>query len=298
VRQGWISGEEPLPIARQCRLAGVNRATHYAHQRPPPVAEDDLQMLRLIDEEYTRHPFFGSRRRVIFLRNQGWPVNRKRVQRLMNHLGLAGWVPGPHTSQPHPMHPVYPYLLRGVEVVRPNQVWSTDIMYLRLVRGFVYLVAILDWYSRKVLAWRLSNTMDTAFCIACFQDAVNRFDSPAIFNTDQGAQFTSQEFVETLKSFPLQISRDGRGRVADNIFVERLWRTVKYKDVYLKDYATLPEAQAGLKAYFAFYNAERAHQSLGYRTPDVVYATGQGGGAKIVDRFSGTSTEVPAPPPL
>ena len=156
-------------------------------------------------------------------------------------------------------------------------------------------MAILDWYSRKLLAWRLSNTMDTAFCIACFQEAVNRFGSPDIFNSDQGAQFTSQEFVETLKQFPLQISRDGRGRVADNIFVERLWRTVKYEDVYLKDYATLPEVHAGLTAYFAFYNAERAHQSLGYRTPDVVYTTGQGGGAKIVDRFSGTSAEAPAP---
>lgn len=293
-----MSSAEPLSIARQCGLAGVNRATHYAHRRPVSVAEEDLLLLRLIDEEYTRHPFFGSRRMVIFLRNRGWSVNRKRVQRLMNHLGLAGLVPGPHTSQPHPAHAVYPYLLRGLDVARPNHVWSTDITYLRLVRGFVYLVAILDWYSRKVLAWRLSNTLDTAFCVACLQDALNRFDAPEIFNTDQGSQFTSQEFVETLKRFPIRISMDGRGRAADNIFVERLWRTVKYEDVYLRDYETLREMHAGLKAYFAFYNAERGHQSLGYRTPDTVYATGQGGGARIVDRFRETSAEVPAPPTL
>ena len=187
-------------------------------------------MLRLIDEEYTRHPFFGSRRMVQFLRNRGLRVNRKRVQRLMQQLGLAGMAPGPHTSQPHPLHPVYPYLLRGLAVQRPNQVWSTDITYLRLAQGFSYLVAILDWYSRKVLTWRLSNTLDTGFCVDCFQEAVRRFGVPEIFNTDQGAQFTSHVFLDALKAHPLQISMDGRGRAADNIFVERLWRTVKYEE--------------------------------------------------------------------
>jgi putative transposase len=296
LRQSWVSSEEDLAIAWQCRLAGVNRATHYAHQLPKPVAEEDLLRLRLIDEEYTRHPFFGSRRMVMFLQARGWRVNRKRVQRLMQQWGLAGLIPGPHTRQPHPTHAVYPYLLRGLDVAHPNPVWNTDITYLRLVRGFVYRVAILDGYRRKVLAWRLSNTLDTGFCVACLREAVDRFGSPAIFNTDQGAQFTSQDFVGALKQLPSRISRDGRGRAADNIFVERLWRTVKYEDVYLKDYATLQEGHAGLKAYFAFYNTERGHQSLGYRTPDTVYATGQGGGARIVDRFGGASTEVSAPP--
>jgi putative transposase len=201
-------------------------------------------MLRLIDEEYTRHPFFGSRRMVWFLRERGLAVNRKRVQRLMQQLGLAGMAPGPHTSQPHPRHPVYPYLLRGLAVQRPNQVWSTDITYIRLAQGFSYLVAILDWYSRKVLTWRLSNTLDTGFCVDCFQEAVRRFGVPEIFNTDQGAQFTSHVFLDALKAHPLQISMDGRGRAADNIFVERLWRTVKYEDVYLQNYETLPAVQA------------------------------------------------------
>ena len=254
-------------------------------------------MLRLIDEEYTRHPFLGSRRMVRFLRNRGLRVNRKRVQRLMQQLGLAGMAPGPHTSQPHPRHPVYPYLLRGLAVQRPNQVWSTDITYIRLAQGFSYLVAILDWYSRKVLTWRLSNTLDTGFCVDCFQEAVRRFGVPEIFNTDQGAQFTSHVFLDALKAHPLQISMDGRGRAADNIFVERLWRTVKYEDVYLQNYETLPAVQAGLKTYFSFYNGERGHQSLGYQTPDSVYATGQGGGAKIIDQYGRPSASGESPRP-
>jgi putative transposase len=184
-------------------------------------------MLRLIDEEYTRHPFFGSRRRVIFLRARGWPVNRKRVQRLMAQLGLAGRVPGPHTSQPHPAHAVYPYRRRGLDVAHPNQVWSTDITYRRRVRGFGYRVAILDGYRRKVLAWRLSNTLDTAFGVACLQDALDRFGAPEIFNTDQGSQFTSQEFVATLKRFPIRISMDGRGRAADKEYVSYCTSTAR-----------------------------------------------------------------------
>lgn len=254
-------------------------------------------MLRLIDEEYTRHPFFGSRRMVPFLRNRGFLVNRKRVQRLMQQLGLAGMAPGPHTSQPHPMRPVYPYLLRGMDVQRPNQVWSTDITYLRLAHGFSYLVAIVDWYSRKVLTWRLSNTPDAGFCVDCLQEAVRRFGVPEIFNTDQGAQFTSHDFIDALRAHPIRISMDGRGRAADHIFVERLWRTVKYEDVYLKNYETLPEVQVGLKTYFIFYNGERGHQSLGYQTPDIVYVTGQGGGAKIIDKFGRPSAPGDRPRP-
>lgn len=295
MRQSWISPDAPLPVVRQCALAGISRATYYAHQPPTPVAEEDAKMLRLMDEEYTRHPFFGSRRMVQFLRARGFTVNRKRVQRLIQHLGLAGMAPGPHTSQPHPAHPVYPYLLRGVVIERPNQAWSTDITYLRLAQGFGYLVAIMDWYSRKVLAWRLSNTLDAGFCVDCLQEAVRHFGIPEIFNTDQGTQFTSHDFIDALKAHPIRISLDGRGRAADNIFVERLWRTVKYEDVYLKDYERLAEAQIGLKMYFSFYNSERGHQSLGYQTPDVVYATGQGGGAKVIDKFGRLSEPASAP---
>jgi len=249
VRRPWIAPEDPLPVVRQCALAGIGRATYYAQQRPPAVDEEDARMRRLIDEEYTRHPFFGSRRMVRFLRDRGFPVSRKRVQRLMQQLGLAGMVPGPHTSQPHPAHPVYPYLLRGVVIDRPNQAWSTDITYIRLAQGFGYLVAIVDWYSRKVLTWRLSNTLDAGFCVDCLQEAVRRFGAPEIFNTDQGTQFTSHDFIDALKAHPIRISMDGRGRAADNIFVERLWRTVKYEDIYLKEYETLAAARVGLKMY-------------------------------------------------
>lgn len=284
MRQAWISREDPLPLIRQCALAGVSRATCYAHQRATLVDEDDAMMRRLIDEEYTRHPFFGSRRMVGFLRQRGVAVNRKRVQRLMRQLGLAGMAPGPHTSQPHPAHPVYPYLLRGLAIDRPNQAWSTDITYIRLAQGWGYLVAIMDWYSRKVLTWRLSNALDTGFCVDCLDEAPRRFGVPEIFNTDQGAQSTSHDFINALNAHPLRISMDGRGRAADNIFVERLWRTVKYEDIYLKAYETLAEVQVGLKTYFTFYNGQRGHRSLGYQTPDGVYATGQGGGAKIIDR--------------
>ena len=222
-----------------------------------------------------------------------WVVNRKRVQRLMQRLGLAGMVPGPHTSRPHPEHRVYPYLLRGVAITRPNQAWSTDITYLRLARGWGYLVAILDWYSRKVLTWRLSNTLEVGFCVDSLQEALRRFGVPEIFNTDQGSPFTSEAFIAVLKALPIRISMDGRGCAADNIFVERLWRTVKYEDIYLKDYETLAQVQTGLKTYFAFYNGERRHQSLGYQTPDQVYLTGQGGGARIIDKFDRPSALAP-----
>ena len=196
--------------------------------------------------------------------------------------------PGPNTSRSHPEHKIYPYLLRGVAVVRPNQVWSTDITYIRLAHGFVYLVAIIDWYSRRVLNWRVSNSMDTLFCIDCLEEVMRLHGKPEIFNSDQGSQFTSEAFTGVLKRENIVISMDGRGRAYDNIFVERLWRSVKYEDVYLKGYATMGELTVGLSAYFAFYNAERPHQSLGYRTPDIVYQTSQGGGAMILDKFGNT----------
>jgi len=273
-------------MVRQCELAGVSRATVYARRIPKPTCASDLELLRLIDEQYTRRPFYGSRKMVTFLQTLGHPVNRKRVQRLMRVLGLAGMTPGPHTSRPQPQHKVYPYLLRGVAVTRPNQVWSTDITYLRLAHGFVYLVAVIDWYSRRVLSWRISNTMDTAFCVDCLEEALQRHGNPEIFNTDQGSQFTSDAFTGVLKSRGIAISMDGRGRALDNIFVERLWRSVKYEDVYLKGYRNAMELMIGLAEYFVFYNGERPHQSLCNLTPNTVYATASGGGARIVDKFS------------
>jgi len=248
---------------------------------------DELESTLLweIDAEYTRHPFFGSRKMTVYLCGIGHQVNRKRIQRLMGILGLAGMAPGPNTSRPSPQHLIYPYLLRGVAVTKPNQVWSTDITYIRLARGFVYLVAVIDWYSRKVLSWQLSNTLDSRFCVDCLEQALKTYGVPEIFNTDQGCQFTSEAFTSVLKAHCITISMDGRGRALDNIFVERLWRSVKHEDVYLKDYATVPELQRGLTEYFLFYNRERTHQSLNYKTPDVIYRTASGGGARIVDKF-------------
>jgi putative transposase len=277
-----------LALTRQCELAGVNRSTVYAPHLAAKPDEQELALLVLIDVEYTRRPFYGSRKIKIYLRNLGYRINRKRVQRLMALLGLAGMAPGPNTSRPHPQHKIYPYLLRGVVVTRPNQVWSTDITYIRLPRGFVYLAAVIDWYSRRVLSWRLSNTMDSGFCVDCLEDALQNYGTPEIFNTDQGSQFTSEAFTGALLKKSIAISMDGRGRALDNIFVERLWRSVKHEDVYLKGYGTLPELLLGLTEYFVFYNTERTHQSLGYNTPDQVYRTGSGGGARIVDKFSTT----------
>ncbi len=242
-------------------------------------------MLAEIDAEYTRHPFYGSRKLVVHLRIRGYSINRKRVQRLMRILGLAGMAPGPNTSRPHPQHKIYPYLLRGVNVTRPNQVWSTDITYIRLARGFAYLVAVIDWYSRKVLAWRLSNTLDSGFCVDCLEQSLRTYGIPEIFNTDQGCQFTSDAFTGVLNLNGISISMDGRGRALDNIFVERLWRSVKHEDVYLKGYVNMPGLQLGLTEYFEFYNTERPHQSLGNSTPCQVYQTAIGGGARIVDKF-------------
>ncbi|CUI02656.1 Mobile element protein [Janthinobacterium sp. CG23_2] len=296
-RMSWIDGAEELPLSRQCELAEVVRSTVYRRlvaKVPHDADAEDLLLCRLIDEEYTNRPFYGSRRMVVFLRGAGHLVNRKRVQRLMRGMGLAGMAPGPNTSKAHPKHKVYPYLLRGVPVVRPNQVWSTDITYIRLARGFAYLVAVIDWYSRTVLSWRLSNSMDASFCVDCLEDALREHGKPEVFNSDQGSQFTSTVFTDVLKREGVTISMDGRGRALDNIFVERLWRNVKHEDVYLRGYANMAELVVGLAQYFAFYNAERPHQSLGYQTPISVYRSGVGGGALIVDKYGPAEIAVSA----
>ena len=279
-----------MALSTQCKLLAVTRSVVYEQKKhlQKDVDENDRLLLQLLDEEYTRHPFYGSRRMTKYLCGLGHPVNRKRVQRLMQTLGLVGMAPGPHTSKPHPQHKIYPYLLRGVDISRPNEVWSTDITYIRLPRGFVYLVAIIDWYSRKILSWRLSNTMDAGFCVDCLEEAIKAYGIPEIFNSDQGSQFTSDAFTGVLSKNEVTISMDGRGRALDNIFVERLWRTVKYEAVYLKQHDSLKSLLMGLSDYFVFYNEERRHQSLGYKTPDVVYQTATGGGATIVDKFNGT----------
>jgi putative transposase len=234
------------------------------------VDEHECLLLQLLDEEYTRHPFYGSRRMTQYLCGLGHRVNRKRVQRLMRTLGLVGMAPGPNTSKAHPQHKIYPYLLRGLDIIRPNQVWSTDITYIRVPRGFVYLVAIIDWYSRKILSWRLSNTMEAGFCVDCLEDAIRTYGTPEIFNSDQGSQFTSDAFTGVLIDNGVTISMDGRGRALDNIFVERLWRTVKYEEVYLKQHDSVQRLLLGLTDYFVFYNNDRPHQSLGYETPSTL----------------------------
>ena len=255
----------------------------------------DLRLLELIDAQYTRRPFYGSRRMVVYLQEEhGHTVNRKRVQRLMRVLGLAGMAPGPATSRPHPEHKIYPYLLRGVAVVRPNQVWSTDITYIRLAHGFAYLVAIIDWYARRVLAWRVSNTLEAGFCVDCLEEALRTHGKPEVFNTDQGSQFTSEAFTRVLRTPVSPSAWTGAGGPLDNIFVERRWRSVKHEDIYLKGYGSLPELLLGLTDYFAFYNGERPHQALGNRTPEAVYRTATGGGARIVDRFGAPPGASPA----
>jgi putative transposase len=258
-----------ISIRRQCTLLGLNRSSLY--YPPAQATAENLRLMRLIDQQYTRTPFYGSRRMTNWLRREGLGVNRKRVQRLMRQMGLEAVYPRPRLSLAGPEHKVYPYLLSRVEIRRPDQVWSTDITYVPMRQGFMYLVAIMDWHSRYVLSWQLSNTMDVTFCVAALEEALGK-GRPEIFNTDQGAQFTSQAFTGRLEEAGVAISMDGRGRVLDNIFVERLWRTVKYEDIYIKGYTTVPELEAGLADYFRFYNHERQHQALGYRTPAEVYS--------------------------
>lgn len=250
-------------------MLDLPRSSFY--YEPVPVSAEELVLMRLIDEQYTATPFYGSRKMVVALREAGYRVNRKHVQRLMRLMGLEAVGPKPRLSVPHPGHRIYPYLLRNVPITRVDQVWSTDITYVRLHTGFVYLMAIMDWYSRYVVEWELSVTVDGQFCLDALTSALAR-RRPAIFNTDQGAQFTSEAFTGTLRAAGVEISMDGRGRALDNVFVERLWRSVKYEEIYLKDYRSVTEARAQLGRYFTFYNLERPHQSLGYRTPAAVYA--------------------------
>jgi len=268
-RRAKIHMTHPLPKARRCQLLEVPRSTAY--YQPTPVSAHDLTLMRLIDEIHLQYPFYGSRRLCNELEDRGQTVNRKRVQRLMRLMGLQALYPRRRTSQPGKGHKIYPYLLRGLTIERANHVWATDITYIPMAKGFMYLVAIIDWYSRRVLSWRVSNTLDTGFCIEALEEALQRFGAPQIFNTDQGAQFTSEDFTGVLKDHGVEISMDGKGRWVDNVFVERLWRSVKYENVYLHAYETPAALRAGLARYFEFYNARRRHSALDRRTPDAVY---------------------------
>ena len=254
---------------RQCELLGISRASLY-YQPVEPSAEE-LTLLRLLDEQYLKTPFYGSRRMVAYLAQQGYQVNRKRVQRLMRQLGLQAVYPKPKLSKRHPAHKVYPYLLRGVEIVNVNQVWSTDITYLPVLKGHFYLVAVMDWFSRKVLSWQVSNTMDGTFYVEALEAALQRYQKPMIFNSDQGAQFTANAFTGRLKKANVQISMDGRGRCYDNIFIERLWRSLKYELIYLKAFNDGKHLTQEVNSWFRWYNRQRPHQSLNYRTPDEIY---------------------------
>lgn len=274
-----------ISIRRQCELLGLSRSSYYYQPRrlfkkskhivanivrPVQETEKNLKIMNRIDELYMKYPFYGSRSMKTVLNREGQHVNRKRIQRLMHLMGIQAIYPKPRLSMAGKGHKIYPYLLKGLVIGQPNQVWCSDITYIRLAHGFVYLVAIMDWYSRFVLSWRISNTLDTEFCVDALREALEP-SKPEIFNTDQGCQFTSAEYTGFLKKAGIKISMDGRGRVFDNIMIERLWRTLKYQDIYIKDYQTVMELQAGLDAYFQFYNYERPHQSLQDKTPAMIY---------------------------
>lgn len=262
-----------MSVRRQCELLGLNRSSLY--YEPLGETPENLRLMRMIDEQYTACPFYGSRRMMIWLGEQGEEVNRKRVQRLMRKMGLEAIYPKPNLSVAGRGHKVYPYLLRGVTIERPDQVWSTDITYVPMKQGFMYLAAVIDWYSRYVITWRLSNTLDGWFCVEMLEEAL-RGGKPEIFNTDQGVQFTASAFTGCLERAGVSVSMDGRGRALDNVFVERLWRSVKYEDIYIRGYETVRELTEGLGRYFAFYNHERFHQSLDYQTPAAVYGSQRG----------------------
>ena len=265
-----------LSIRRQCELIGLSRSSLY--YRGVPESEENLRLMQLLDQEYTAHPFLGSRRLTQWLKDQGNCVNRKRVQRLLRLMGLEAIYPRSKNKGTETGHRIYPYLLRNTSVTRPDHVWSTDITYVPLASGFMYLAAIIDWFSRYVITWRLSNTLDGSFCQEMLEEALSQ-GRPEVFNTDQGVQFTAREWTERLESAGVAVSMDGKGRCLDNVFVERLWRTVKYEDIYLRRYETVPELRQGLSRYFPYYNKERWHQSLGYRTPAAVYHGHQDGGS-------------------
>lgn len=288
-RRGKLDREsKELSIRRQCQLVGVARSSVY---RPPRAANDDAPGLRRrIDELFTAWPFLGSRKITAMLRAEGLIVNRKRVQRLMRQMGIVALGPKPCTTKPAPGHRIYPYLLRNLTIERPNQVWAADITYLPIGRGFLYLVAIIDWASRAVLSWRISNTMDTSFCLAALEDAMAHHGKPEIFNTDQGSQFTSAAFTGALTAAAIKISMDGRGRWMDNVFIERLWRSLKYEDIYLKFYADGHEAKDGIAKWMAFYNETRLHQALGYRTPMAVWREAARTAVDMMDNASALPT--------
>lgn len=264
-----VDRKDPLPVVRQCELLDLPRSTFY--HAPKPVTEDELELMALIDRCHLKYPFYGSRRIRDCLDEQGRTVNRKRVRRLMRTMGLEALYPKRNLSLANQAHKIYPYLLRNLVINRVNQVWSTDITYIPMAHGFVYLVAVMDWYSRRVLSWRVSNTLDTSFCKEALEDAIETYGAPEIFNTDQGCQFTSEEFTGVLKEHEIRISMDGKRRWIDNVFIERLWRSVKYEEVYLRAYDDMRDAKISLGQYFEFYNSERRHQSLDCQTPDQVY---------------------------
>ncbi|ABM61921.1 Integrase, catalytic region [Halorhodospira halophila SL1] len=269
-RRCLIEPDHPqLSVAQQCRLLGLPRSTY--DYRPVAVSSEELALMEAIDRQYLDTPWYGSRQMTAALRRRGWPVNRKRIQRLMRKMGLQAIAPGPHTSRKQPQHPVYPYLLRDHPPRAPNDAWAADITFVPMPIGFMYLVAIIDWHSRFVLAWELSNTLDTAFCLEALDTALQRFGMPGIFNTDQGTQFTSEAFTNRLKTAEVAISMDGRGRVYDNIFVERLWRSVKYELVYLHEFREVLDLLKGLETYFEYFNHRRPNQGLDEATPAEVY---------------------------
>jgi putative transposase len=272
-RRALVERTDPaLPVSQQCRLLAVSRSSVY--RRPAEVGEQDRSIMALIDRHYLARPYYGSRRMAAWLVAQGHLVNRKRVQRLMRLMGLVAIYQRPNTSKAAAPHKIYPYLLSGMAIERVNQVWCSDVTYIPMAKGFLYLVVVMDWVSRAVLAWRLSNTLGADFCVEALEEALSRYGRPEIFNTDQGSQFTSDDFTGTLKDHGIMISMNGKGRCMDNIFVERLWRSLKYEEVYLNAYASVAEAKAGIGAWLNFYNEERQHQSLGYRTPRQIYDEG------------------------
>lgn len=270
-----IDRDHELPVARQCELLALSRSTAY--YQPLPVPQADLALMRRIDELHLKWPFLGSRRIRDLLNAQGVEIGRKHVATLMRKMGIVAIYRGPKTSTPGTgaAHRIYPYLLKGLAIERPNQVWATDITYIPMAKGFVYLVAIMDWASRKVLAWRLSNTLTTDFCVEALKEALTRYGTPEIFNTDQGAQFTDEDFTGVLKAKGVRISMDGKGRWVDNVFVERLWRSLKYEEVYLNAYGSIAEAKHGIATWLEFYNCIRPHQGLGRITPEALYFAAQ-----------------------
>jgi len=265
------SSNKTLSITKQTELLGLNRSSYYL--KPREENKQNLLFMNLIDEEFTAHPFYGSRKMTAWLKSQGYIVNRKRIQRLMRLMGLEAIYPKQNLSKGNKKHLKYPYLLRNMNILYPNQVWSSDITFIRLAKGFVYLTSVIDWYSRYVLSWKLSNSLESIFCINALEEALE-IETPEIFNTDQGVQYTSDGFTSILEKENIKISMDGKGRALDNIFIERLWRTVKYEDIYINNYENPRELYKGLNKYFYFYNNKRLHQSLGYITPAEIYKTG------------------------